>query len=32
VFDVTAGGLKLVEMAPGVSEQELAEKTGVAFS
>ena len=29
VLDVTAGGLKLVELAPGVSEAELREKTGV---
>ena len=28
VLDVTAGGLKLVELAPGVSEAELREKTG----
>ena len=31
VFDVTEAGLKLVEAAPGVSEAELKEKTGVAF-
>ena len=29
VLDVTAGSLKLVELAPGVSEAELREKTGV---
>ena len=29
VLDVTAGGLKLVELAPGVGEAELREKTGV---
>jgi len=32
VFDVTEAGLKLVEAAPGVERDELAEKTGVAFS
>lgn len=31
VFDVTAAGLKLMEMAPGVTEAELREKTGVPF-
>ena len=31
VFDVTDNGLLLVEAAPGVSDQELKEKTGVAF-
>ncbi|WP_116896521.1 CoA transferase subunit B [Pseudomonas syringae] len=31
VFDVTDKGLLLVEAAPGVSDQELKEKTGVAF-
>ena len=31
VFDVTAQGLRLVEMADGVTEQELADKTGVPF-
>jgi 3-oxoacid CoA-transferase subunit B len=31
VFDVTDGGLRLVETAPGVSSEELREKTGVAF-
>jgi len=29
VLDVTADGLKLVELAPGVTEAELREKTGV---
>ena len=32
VFDVTDGGLKLVESAPGVGIEELKEKTGVAFA
>jgi 3-oxoacid CoA-transferase subunit B len=32
VMDVTEGGLKLVEMAPGVTEAELRGKTGVAFA
>ena len=31
VFDVTDGGLKLVESAPGVGIEELKEKTGVTF-
>ncbi|HEL2979003.1 TPA: CoA transferase subunit B [Stenotrophomonas maltophilia] len=31
VFDVTDAGLQLVEAAPGVSDDELREKTGVAF-
>jgi len=31
VFDVTADGLRLVEMAEGVDEAELADKTGVLF-
>jgi len=29
VLDVTPAGLKLVELAPGVTREELAEKTGV---
>jgi len=32
IFDVTPDGLKLVETAPGVSREELAEKTGVKFN
>ncbi len=32
VFDVTPDGLKLVEAAPGVSVEELREKTGVPFA
>ena len=32
VLDVTADGLKLVELAPDVTEDELREKTGVAFT
>ena len=32
VFDVTDGGLKLVESAPGVGIEELKEKTGVTFA
>ncbi|MDQ2701775.1 MAG: CoA transferase subunit B [Pseudomonadota bacterium] len=32
VLDVTAGGLKLVELAPGVSEAEMRDKTGVPIS
>jgi 3-oxoacid CoA-transferase subunit B len=31
VFDVTDGGLKLVESAPGVGVDELRDKTGVSF-
>src|SRR6187397_513046 len=31
VFDVVPEGLRLVETAPGVESNELAEKTGVAF-
>jgi 3-oxoacid CoA-transferase subunit B len=29
VMDVTADGLKLVELAPGVTTEQLAQKTGV---
>jgi 3-oxoacid CoA-transferase subunit B len=29
VFDVTPDGLKLAELADGVSREEVAEKTGV---
>ena len=32
VFDVTPKGLRLIEAAPGVGEDELREKTGVAFT
>ena len=32
VLDVTDGGLKLVELAPGVTEAELREKTGVPIA
>ena len=32
VFDVTAAGLKLVELADGVSREEAVEKTGVPIS
>jgi len=32
VMDVTERGLELVELAPGVSEDELREKTGVPFA
>src|SRR5690606_29809774 len=32
VFDISADGLVLVEAAPGVSDDELKEKTGVPFS
>jgi 3-oxoacid CoA-transferase subunit B len=28
VIDVTPNGLKVVELAPGVSSQEIVEKTG----
>jgi 3-oxoacid CoA-transferase subunit B len=31
VFDVVEGGLRLVEMAPGVDAETLRGKTGVAF-
>ena len=31
IFDVTAEGLVLVETAPGVGEEELRQKTGVAY-
>jgi 3-oxoacid CoA-transferase subunit B len=31
VMDVTSAGLKLIEMAPGVSDEELRSKTGVAL-
>jgi 3-oxoacid CoA-transferase subunit B len=31
VLDVTPAGLKVVEMAPGVSPEELQQKTGVAL-
>ena len=31
IFDVTADGLRLVEAAPGVSDEELREKTGVRW-
>jgi 3-oxoacid CoA-transferase subunit B len=31
VMDVTAQGLKVVEMAPGVSADELQQKTGVTL-
>jgi 3-oxoacid CoA-transferase subunit B len=29
VLEVTKSGLKLLELAPGVTKEELAEKTGV---
>jgi 3-oxoacid CoA-transferase subunit B len=32
VFDVTAEGLKLVELADGVSREEVAEKTGARLA
>jgi len=32
VLDVTPAGLKLVELAPGVSIEELTEKTGVPIT
>ena len=32
VFDVTANGLKLMECAPGITLDELKEKTGVPFA
>ena len=31
VMDVTDNGLQLIESAPGVGEDELRDKTGVAF-
>jgi 3-oxoacid CoA-transferase subunit B len=31
VFDISADGLVLVESAPGASDEELKEKTGVPF-
>ena len=31
VLDVTPHGLKVVEMAPGVTREELQSKTGVAL-
>lgn len=31
IFDVTSDGLVLVETAPGVSDEELQQKTGVAY-
>ena len=31
VFDVTADGLKLVELAEGVSREDAVEKTGVSL-
>ena len=32
VMEVTKSGLKLLELAPGVSKEELAEKTGAPVS
>ena len=32
VLDVTDGGLKLVELAPDVTEDELRQKTGVSVA
>ncbi|MGE0853074.1 MAG: 3-oxoacid CoA-transferase subunit B [Hyphomicrobiaceae bacterium] len=32
VMEITESGLKLIELAPGVTSEELAEKTGVAVS
>jgi acyl CoA:acetate/3-ketoacid CoA transferase beta subunit len=31
-MEITKSGLKLIELAPGVTSEELAEKTGVAVS
>jgi 3-oxoacid CoA-transferase subunit B len=32
VLEVTKSGLKLLELAPGVTKDELAEKTGTAVN
>ena len=32
IFDIVDGGLRLVEAAPGVSDEELREKTGCPFA